>query len=121
MLLKSASAFLMRIFGGTNVQEEEHAVIVAFEYGHESLLELYQLEDALRDALSEVGEYDGHEIATDLSDGFLYIYGNDADALAAIVMPVFQTTPFMNEAKLEVRYGPPKDGVRSRELIVGRD
>ena len=120
MLLKNASAFLRRIFGGTVVQEEEHAVIVAFEYGHESLVELRQLESTLRDALSEVGEYDGHEIATDLSDGFLYIYGNDADVLAAIVIPVFQTTPFMNEARLTVRYVPPKDGVRSRELIVRR-
>jgi hypothetical protein len=38
---------------------------------------LFQFEKRLEKIVSEnkVGEYDGHEIATDYSDGFLYLYG----------------------------------------------
>lgn len=121
MLRKTALAFVAAIFGSTAAVAEEQAVIVSFDYGLESLSELHNLANSLRTALSDVGEYDGHEIATDLSHGFLYMYGPDANALAAVVLPIFRNHPFMNGAKLEVRYGPPKDGVETKEIVVSRD
>ena len=105
MSIKTALASVMAIFGGTAAVAEEQAIIVSFDYGLASLVELHDLENTLRTALAAIGEYDGHEIAADLSHGFLYMYGPDANALAAIVLPIFRNHPFMNGAKLEVRYG----------------
>lgn len=64
---------------------EEQAVIVHFDFAADSLEPLHDFEEQLEAAIAEaeVGEYDGHEIAVDLSDGTLYMYGPDADALFA--------------------------------------
>ena len=69
---------------------EEHAVIVYFEYAADSLEPLYDLEEQLEAAIAAagVGEFDGNEIAVDLSDGSLYMYGPDADALFAVARPL---------------------------------
>lgn len=119
--MKAISKIVAVLLGTTTALAEEQAVIVSFQYGLESLDELYGLENTLETALAEVGEYDGHEIAADLSDGRLYIYGPDADVLATTALPIFRRYGFMNGAKLEVRYGPPKDGVKTREIVVSRD
>jgi hypothetical protein len=52
-------------------KEPEHAVIVYFDYGIEGLEPIHQLGDKLEKVISDnnVGEYDGHEIAMDYSDG----------------------------------------------------
>ena len=52
----------------------EHAVIVEFHYGQSDLNPLFSLEDRLRTAIESAGcgEYDGHEIAMDGSEGTLY-------------------------------------------------
>ena len=59
----------------------EQAVIVHFKYGSRDLKRLYELEDRLEAALtkSKAGSYDGNEVATDGSDGFLYFYAPSAD------------------------------------------
>jgi hypothetical protein len=53
----------------------EHAVIVNFTYAGESPDPLFALEDRLREAIDAagVGEFDGNELASDLSDGTLYM------------------------------------------------
>jgi len=61
---------------------------------------------------SGVGEYDGHEIAVDGSDGVLYMYGPDADLLFGKVAPVPRSAAFVAGAQATKRYGPPGDGVR---------
>jgi hypothetical protein len=95
----------------------EHAVIARFEYAAESLDPLFALETQLEDAITagDVGEFDGNEIAVDLSDGSLYMYGPDAEALFAVVRPILQTADCLRNTRVTLRFGPPEDGVQERE------
>ena len=92
----------------------EQAVIVKFDYGTTDLDPLFELEDQLESLLedSEFGEYDGHEIAVDGSDGVLYFYGPDADALYSAIKPTLVASSSIKNAIATLRYGPPEDGVR---------
>lgn len=96
----------------------EHAVIVHFNYGSTDLQPLFALEDKLEQAISaaDAGELDGDDVATDGSDGYLYMYGSDADKLFAAVEPVLKSSSFMAGATVTKRYGPPKDGIL--EVVV---
>jgi hypothetical protein len=83
-------------------------VLVYFEYGSTDLSALFALEDRLDPVIQKamVGELDGNEVATDGSDGTLFLYGPDADVLFAAVCPRSEAAPFMSGARV-VRYGPP--------------
>ncbi len=96
----------------------EHAVIVKFNYGSTDLDALFELEDELEAVLEddERGEYDGHEVAVDGSDGFLYLYGPDADALYDAIKPTLLDCSAIKNVVVRLRYGPPADGVR--EVVV---
>jgi hypothetical protein len=84
-------------------------VLVYFEYGSTDLSALFALEDQLDHAIQKtmVGELDGNEVATDGSDGTLFMYGPDADVLFAAVRPILEAAPFMRGARVVRRYGPP--------------
>lgn len=99
----------------------EHAVIIIFNYGIQGLKSLHELEAKLEGILTDrsVGEYDGHEIAIDYSDGSLYMYGPDAEKLYIAVKPVLETTHFLKGAIATLRFGPPEDGVKEIEIIIG--
>lgn len=113
-----------KLFGKNNTysksQEPEHAVIVHFRYEMDSLEPLYQLEDALEKQINEegVGEFDGHEIAVDLSDGFLYMYGTNAETLFKAVKPILEKSNFMKGAVAKIRFGPPEEGVKEIEVKI---
>src|SRR2546423_746716 len=98
----------------------EQAVIVRFEYAAESLDPLFELEERLEVAITGagVGEFDGNEIAVDGSDGALYMYGPDADALFAVVRPLLKAAGCLRNARAILRYGPPEEGVRERIVAV---
>jgi hypothetical protein len=87
---------------------DNHAVIVHFLYGIEELDPLYRLEDELEERilLNNVGEYDGHEIAMDNSDGYLYMYGPNAENLFKAIKPTLEACKFMKGAKAVMRFGP---------------
>lgn len=120
--------FFDKLFGKPQTHQEkssknnkpEHAVIVRFDYGIERLEPLHALEDKLEEVLGEkgVGEYDGHEIAVDYSDGFLYMYGPNAEMLFKTVKPVLAETEFMKGAKATLRFGPPEDGVKEVDVEI---
>ncbi|MHC4796142.1 MAG: hypothetical protein ACYTF1_05815 [Planctomycetota bacterium] len=77
--------FISRFFGHKQKKgESEHAVVIHFEYGSTDLSRLFELGDKLESAIAEagVGEFDGNEVATDGSDGFLYMYGPEKSRLA---------------------------------------
>jgi hypothetical protein len=86
---------------------DNHAVIVHFMYGLEELDPLYRLEDELAEniLLNNAGEYDGHEIAMDNSDGYLYMYGPDAESLFKAIRPALEACRFMKGAKALMRFG----------------
>jgi len=82
-------------------------VVIYFSYGHENLEPLHELERKLRIALynSGVGELDGHQMALDLLDGFLYFFGDNAEELFKVIKPILIATPFMKKAEVNLRFG----------------
>jgi hypothetical protein len=99
----------------------EQAVIVKFKYGTRDLGPLFELEDQLIAAINAVraGEFDGNEVATDGSDGSVYMYGPDADKLFEAVRPVLAAATCIHRAVATVRYGPPGDSTRKKEVAFG--
>jgi hypothetical protein len=93
----------------------DHAIIVTFyNFGEKFWNEerrpldpLFDLEDEILERLNgkEVGELDGHEIAVDGSDGFLFLYGPDADALYQVIEPVLRASKVTQGGHATLRYG----------------
>src|SRR5262245_38298450 len=96
----------------------EQAVIVTFTYAAESPDALFSLEDRLREAIDAagVGEFDGNELASDLSDGTLYMYGPDAEVLFQAVRPLLAEAACFRTAAVTLRFGPPATGVPERTV-----
>ena len=102
---------LRKLFGSIKKRSHgppEHEVTVHFSYGSTNLQHLYALEDLVRNAVSEakVGEYDGHEIAEDGSDGLFFMYGPDAEALYRAISPLLGESSFMHGATVTLWFGP---------------
>ncbi|TWT77397.1 hypothetical protein Pla123a_20580 [Posidoniimonas polymericola] len=98
----------------------EQAVIVYFQYSGPDLEDLFTLEERLEKAIAKegVGEYDGNEVAVDGRDGYLYMYGPDADRLFEVVKPVLAASSEIGKAVARLRYGPPEDGVRETHVRI---
>ena len=98
----------------------QQAVIIEFNYGLEEDEPFYDLSDKLRAVVEEsgLGEYDGHEIAMNNSDGSFYLYGPDAKQLYEAVRDTIEKTPFMAGANIRLRLGPPEDGVKEVSFIL---
>ena len=116
-------ALLDKLFGKGKTEPPrppQHAVIVEFQYGSTDLSRLFALETQLEEAIAQAGagEFDGNEVAADGSDGSLYMYGPDADALFGAVRSTLEASPFMRGARVTLRYGPPEDGVRERQIVL---
>jgi hypothetical protein len=99
----------------------DHAVIVHFSYGSTDLSRLFALEDELVEALemADAGEFDGNEMAADGSDGYLYMYGPDANILFNAIKPTLESADFMKNAKVKLRFGPPNEGAREVDVVIG--
>ena len=100
----------------------EHGVTVNFDYiGSTDLARLFALEEKLEAVINaaKAGELDGNEVATDGSDGFLYMYGPDADRLFEVIRPVLEACSFMRGARITLRYGPATAEARRREFVLG--
>lgn len=102
-------------------QLEEHAVIVIFDYGSTDLGALFEVETRLEEviAAADVGDYDGNEIAVDGSDGTLFMYGPDADALFAAVRETLLKSECLSNVRISLQYGPvDDDDVRRTEFAL---
>jgi hypothetical protein len=112
-----------KLFGKTSTpppKQADHAVLVNFDYiGSTDLTLLFEVEKKIEAAIdaAKVGELDGNEVATDGSDGTLYMYGPDADRLFEAVKPVLEGCSFMRNARITLRYGSP--GADQRQLVLG--
>lgn len=122
--------FLRKLLGGNSPASQpaestedarppEHAVIIYFDnYGGTDLDRLHQVEDRLLEVIEKngLGEYDGHEINVAGTDGTLYMYGPNADAIFEAIKPILFDVDWLKEAKVRLRYGPPEDGVKERRI-----
>lgn len=114
--------FLSKLFGSKPVAApDEHAVIVHFDYGSTDLAPLFALERRLDDALKAAGagEVDGNEVATDGSDGYLYLYGPEAGRLFEVARPHLEAAGFMRGARARIRYGKANSGAREEFVELG--
>lgn len=112
-----------KMFGSTNTpanSSEEQAVIIKFNYGINGLEALYELEDKLEEVIDQngVGEYDGHEIAVDYIDGYLYMYGHNAEILFKAIRSTLDNTDFMKGAVATLRFGPPGDNTKQIDITL---
>lgn len=110
-----------KLFGKDSEQPEkepQHAVIIYFNYGMESLDPLFELCDKLDSVIeaAAVGEFDGHEIAVDGSDGSLYMYGPNAEILFKTVKPTLDETPFVKGGIAKLRFGPVGEGAHEIDI-----
>src|SRR5262245_5037625 len=93
----------------------EHALIVKFfHYGEkfsQDLSALFALEDELEAALeqSEAGEVDGNEIAVNGADGFIFMYGPDADEMFKAVEQILRTSEVTKGGQATLRFGNAED------------
>jgi hypothetical protein len=113
-------ARLFRKHPATPPKRFAHAVLVNFSYtGSTDLTPLFELEMDLEVEIiaANVGELDGNEVATDGSDGMLFMYGPDADRLFETVKPVLEACSFMKDARVTLRYGSP--GAEQRVFVLG--
>lgn len=118
-------SILSRLFGARPPiamrKPPEHAVIVNFNYGGTDFDPVFELGSQLDHAITTaaVGDFDGNELATDGSDGSLYMYGPDADQLFAVVRPVLEAAAFMHGARVRLRYGDAGSGAREQVVVLG--
>ena len=89
-------------------------VIIYFSYGYEEDEPFYELVEKLVQLVnnSGLGYYDGHEMNLDNSDGSFYMYGADAKKLYDVIKDTIEKTPFMAGANVNLRLGPPQEGVK---------
>jgi len=92
----------------------EQAVIIEFNYGFDDLKPFYDLSEKLNSIVenSGLGQYDGHEMNMDNSDGSFYLYGPDAKKLYEVIRDTIERTAFMKGANVILRLGPPEERVK---------
>lgn len=97
-----------------------HSVIIWFDYGLEDDNPFYSLSLELARVLenTDIGIYDGHEIAMDNTDGSFYMYGSNAEALFKAVLPTLEKYEFMKGSRAELCFGEFKEGATMIEVLV---
>ncbi len=112
---------LSRLFGTKNGEKgdpSEQEVEVHFAYGSTNFQHVYAFGDQLENAIAEskVGEYDGHAIPADGSDGRYFIFGPDAEAIYKVIAPILEASPLMRGATVTLHFGPRKRGTPKRVI-----
>lgn len=102
---------LSKLFGSRNAAKNgpsDQEVEVHFEYGSTNFQYVYALGDKLRLTIAEakIGEYDGHALPADGSEGRYFIYGPDAEAIFKVIAPVLEASPLMRGATVTLYFGP---------------
>jgi hypothetical protein len=102
---------LSKLFGSRNtvkVGPLGQEVEVHFAYGSTNFQYVYSLGDEIQLAITEakVGEYDGHAIPADGSEGRYFVNGPDAEAIFKVIAPVLEASPLMRGATVTLHFGP---------------
>lgn len=97
------------------------SILIRFKYRGDDFEPLYELEQALGEALDEadVGEYEGHEMAIDGKRGEMTMVGPDATAMWEVIEPVLAEARFMRGADAELRLGEGEDAETETHTVGG--
>lgn len=112
---------LSRFFGSREARSGEpgaQELEVRFDYGSTNFQFVYAIGDQIRVAVADakVGEYDGHELPADGSEGRIFVYGPDAEAIFRAIRPVLEASPLMRGATVTLWFGSP--GWRTPKRVV---
>lgn len=109
-----------KYFRGRKNKNRNHAMIILFQCGKVNSQQIQDLEDRLRDSIdnTEIGNIEGVDISEDGSDGYIYISGPDANQLFGATHHILTATSFLKGATVRLRYGPPKVGVKAKEIKI---
>jgi hypothetical protein len=112
---------LSKLFGSRNAGKggpSEQEVEVHFAYGSTNFQYVYSLGDEIQTAIAEakVGEYDGHAIPADGSEGRYFVNGPDAEAIYQVIAPVLAASPLMRGATVTLHYGSRRWGTPKRVI-----
>ena len=112
---------LSRLFGSRNVEKRgasEQEVEVHFGYGSTNFQYVYALGDQIQVAITEAkaGEYDGHRLPADGSEGRYFLKGPDAEKMFKVIAPVLEASPLMRGATVTLYYGPAGWSTRKRVI-----
>lgn len=90
------------------VPDFQESLIIRFTYGMADLEPLFRMDEDLHRVMetSDAGEYDGHEIAVNLTDGSLYFYGPSAARIRELISPSLVAYPFMTGASFTAGLAP---------------
>jgi len=98
----------------------EQQISISFRYGMKDLSALHQLSAKLDKVLKEnaLGEVDGHEVAMDMSHGFLYLYGPSAEAMFKCIKELLGQSPFMEGATAILKFKNGSDNYPEFEVLL---
>jgi hypothetical protein len=112
---------LSKLFGSKearNGAKGKQEVEVHFEYGSTNFQFVYALGDQIEQAVTEanVGEYDGHALPADGSEGRYFVFGPDAEEIYRVIAPVLEASSLMRGATVTLWFGPP--GRRTPKRVI---
>jgi hypothetical protein len=116
--LSARMGLLSKLFGSKDAAKNgsQQEVEIHFAYGSTNFQYVYSLGDEIQTAIAEakVGEYDGHALPADGSEGRYFIYGPDAEAIYRAIAPVLEASPLMRGATITLLFGPRRWGTPKR-------
>lgn len=92
--------------GGEQGRPAGPAVMVHFDYYPKDAARLHALERRLEGAIKRAGAgaLGESELHVDGNDGYLYMFGPDADRLYRVTAPILKSSQLMNGAEVTERY-----------------
>lgn len=88
----------------TDLYTGQDEVIISFG-AFEGIDEIHKLDLLLFEKIpTEIGRYDGHEVNMDDTDGRLFAYGKNAEALFKVMQPILNDFEFLYDAQVYLRF-----------------
>lgn len=92
------------IINDNKIHEKKDEVIISFGPFND-LDQIHHVDEMLYNYIpKEVGNYDGHEVNMDDTDGRLFAYGKNAEELFKMMMPILKKFDFLQKAYVSLRF-----------------
>lgn len=86
------------------ISQNRDEVIISFG-AFKGLDDIHRVDALMFDTIPEdLGNYDGHEVSMDDTDGRLFAYGTNAEKLFKLMQPLLQQFDFLQKAFVYLRF-----------------